>query len=493
MINKVLILGGGTAGLIAAIALKKLNPALSIELIRSKAIGGIGVGEGTTVYFPGYFHDILGVGQKRFFDAVQPTWKMGLRFKWGPRKGGFCYPFDAIYSAHGARLSKVDAFYADADPEASSRITALMENDRVFERDPSGAPIPHNAWGYHLENRRLVSYLEGYVANLGVALRDEKVEHVRQDENGISELILASGEHVTADLYVDSSGFVSLLLGKALNEPFVSFKSSLQNNRAVSGGWLRTNEIIQPYTACDTMNAGWCWQIDHEDCINCGYVYSSDFISDADAEAEFRKYKPKVKDTFQVKFISGRYQRGWVKNVVAIGNSSGFVEPLEATALAVICMQTAVLSKTLITHDREPRPALVNAFNRHHSLIWDDIRDFLYRFNTMLDTPYWQFCRNETNLAGAAPIVEYYQQCGPSELHNQSGMFTAPLNQFGLNGYYVLLLGQGVPFQKTYTPSAAEWKHWESEREKHRAAARRAFTAAEMLAYMRSPKWRWRS
>ncbi len=111
---------------------------------------------------------------------------------------------------------------------------------------------------------------------------------VPQNEEGIAGLVLASGVTQTADLYVDCSGFRSLLLGKTLREPFVNFKSSLFCDRAVIGPWKRTDEPIQPYTTAETTNAGWAWQIDHADYVNRGYVYSSNFISDDEAEREFR-------------------------------------------------------------------------------------------------------------------------------------------------------------------------------------------------------------
>src|SRR5205085_6173192 len=133
------------------------------------------------------------------------------------------------------------------------------------------------------------------------------------------------GAVASADLYIDCSGFRSLLLGQTLKEPFVSYKSTLFCSRAVISEWNRTDEPIQPYTTCETMECGWCWRIDHENFISRGYVYSPEFISDSDAEAEFRRKNPRVESTRIVKFVSGRYERCWVKNVIAMGNSAGFV------------------------------------------------------------------------------------------------------------------------------------------------------------------------
>src|SRR5262249_58189137 len=126
-------------------------------------------------------------------------------------------------------------------------------------------------------------------------------------------------------LYSDCPGSRPLLLSQTLREPYISFKPSLFCDRAIWGGWARGAEPIKPYTTAEAMDAGWCWRIDHEFLINRGYVYSSAFISDEDAEREFRAKNPKVQTTKPVKFVTGRHERAWVKNVVGIGNDAGFV------------------------------------------------------------------------------------------------------------------------------------------------------------------------
>jgi tryptophan halogenase len=492
MVNKVIVLGGGSAGFMAAMALKTKLPSLQVEVIRSKDIGIIGVGEGSTVGLTNFLHNYLRIGMTRFFDVAQPVWKLGLRFIWGPR-ADFFYSFDPGIQRHIPGLPKVAGYYCQEDMEYVERMTAFMRHDRVFERSSQGAPTFHPALSYHFENEKFVRYLEGYAADLGVTIRDDTVVEVNQDDSGVSGLMLASGQNVSADLYVDCSGFISMLVSKTLNEPFVSYKSSLFCDRAVVGGWDRTDEPIKPYTTCETMTSGWCWQIEHERRINRGYVYSSGFISDADAEAEFRLNNPKVSSTRIVKFVSGRYERCWVKNVVAIGNAGGFVEPLEATALGVIGVCSSLLADLLVDCDREIRPSQVARFNRYHAEYWDSIRDFLaihYRFNKRLGTPFWEHCLNETDLAGATPIVDYFRENGPSMLWNTAGAIGSH-DQFGLRGYYVLLIGQQVPYRRVHVPSEAEWSTWNEARQQHRAAALRAMTAAETLATIRSPKWRW--
>ena len=161
-----------------------------------------------------------------------------------------------------------------------------------------------------------------------------------------------------------------MLLGKTLGEPFVSFKQQpVLRPRGRRRLGPRTDEPIQPYTTAETMDAGWCWQIEHEHRINRGYVYCSAFISDEDAEREFRRKNPKVGPTRIVKFVSGRYERAWVKNVVAIGNACGFVEPLEATSLAVICDECDSLVNSYDDCDFQPTSTIRREFNKRAALV----------------------------------------------------------------------------------------------------------------------------
>jgi tryptophan halogenase len=449
------------------------------------------VGEGSTVGLYRFLHNYLGIPFKTFLEVAQPTWKLGLKFLWG-RRPHFYYPFGPGMENPAEGTGTPIGFFCRDDIEYADIVSALMAHDRVFPRGQNGAPLFHNALSYHFENEKFVTFLEQHAVSKGVAILDDTIQAVSQNQAGVTGLLVKSGRTETADLYVDCSGFRSLLLGQALKEPFVGFKSSLICDRALVGGWDRTEEPVKPYTTCETMNSGWCWQIEHETRINRGYVYASDFISDSDAEAEFRAGNPKVGPTRIVKFVSGRYERAWVKNVVGIGNASGFVEPLEATALGVIGVYSSLLADMLVDTDREIRPSQIALFNRYHADYWDSIREFLaihYRFNNRLQTPFWEHCRRDTDLAGATQIVDYYRDNGPSMLWSDSALLR-PHDQFGLRGYYVLLIGQEVPYRRTHVPSEAELAKWNQAREQHRAAALRAMTVNEALSIIRSPQWR---
>ena len=496
MIRRVLIVGGGSAGFLAALALKTRLPELDVRVVRSKEIGIIGVGEGSTPALTRFLHEYLAITPGRFFEVARPTWKLGLRFLWGPRTY-FNYSFNqAQLSGRIKGLRKAKAFYCWDEMAYEDPISALMTEDRAFERMPNRQPALHGSVAYHFENEKFVTFLEEAAAALGVTILDETIVEVKLGNGGVAGLRLESGSEEVADLYIDASGFGSLLLGKALAEPFLSFDRTLFCDRAVVGGWDRSEageQVIKPYTTCETMEAGWCWQIEHENRINRGYVYSSSFVTEEAAEKEFREKNPKVKATRVVHFTSGRYQRLWVKNVVAVGNAGGFVEPLEATALGAIAFQCRTLADTLADSEGEPTPLLQHRFNDLHGRAWDEIRNFLsihYRFNTRLDTAFWRQCRETVELGGAEAVLEMYRDCGPT-LWMEEVIDRA--NQFGLAGYFALLTGQKVPHGRIYQPSSEERAKWNAERERSRQMASRGVTVNEALSVVRSPQWRWRS
>ncbi len=492
MIQSVLVLGGGSAGFLAAATLKHRLPALQVTVLRSPDIGIIGVGEATTLAVPRHLHNYLAIDHAEFHRLAEPTWKVGIRFLWGPRPF-FDYGFGLQMDTRYAPLPKATGYFCeDVAWDHIGFPSALMSENKVFLRQPSGLPLMNGDVAYHIENEKFVGFLETFSRRLGVEVREDTMVEVFQDDTGITGLKLKSGQTASADLFIDCSGFASVLLGRTLGEGFISFKPSLYCDRAVIGGWDRAEEPIKPYTTAETMNGGWCWQIDHEHRINRGYVYSSSFLSDDDAETEFRAKNPKISDTRIVKYVSGRYHRSWVKNVVAIGNSSGFVEPLESTGLGAICGASEALAETLADSERSPTPTMQGQFNKRHGLSWDSIRRFLsihYRFNTRLDTPFWQECREHADLAGAEEIVDYYRENGPSLIWRHT--LVEPGFQFPMEGWISLLVGQKVPFERRHKPTADELHLWEKLQQHFRQESRRGFSTVEMLKLIRSPYWNW--
>src|SRR5215207_429343 len=237
MIKKVLVLGGGSGGFLAALALKVKLPQLQVDLIHSKDLGIIGVGEGSTLGLTDFLHKYLGISVRKFFATAQPTWKLGLRYLWGPRPH-FNYTFSnqqLLGKVDGLRKQK--GFYCWEEMLDEDPYSALMERNRVFERQPNGNPAIHTMLAYHFENEKFVRFLAEYAHAVGVMVSDDRMVDAQCGEDGIKALHFASGRVERADLYVDCSGFTSALLGNALREPFVAYDRTLFCDQAVVGGW----------------------------------------------------------------------------------------------------------------------------------------------------------------------------------------------------------------------------------------------------------------
>lgn len=465
-VESVLVVGSGSAGLIAALSLKKKLPRLKVRVVSSSRLGIIGVGEGTVPYVVNFIHQYLGMDEYRFFSEVDPVYKLGVRFTWGKRDY-FDYTFSQNQWAFQAPdLGRPSGFFARFGHHGIDLPGALMEKHKALPTRGAGYPdLPPagNLVAWHLENHSFVSWLDQSCVEAGVEMLEGEIKSVHQDETGaLSRIELKDGKRLSADLFVDASGFRTELLGKILSEPFDSFHDSLFCDRAVVGGWDRKpGEPILPFTTSDTMQSGWCWRIDHPHRINRGYVYSSKHISDEEAEREFRELCPDLKSTRLVKFRSGRHQRVWVKNVVAIGNAAGFVEPLEATAIMCICLQSRWLTDGLIDCQQQPTNSLIKLYNRYSGALWDEIREFLalhYRLNHRLASPFWRDCQNETKLSRGEELLDFYRENGPSRI---AEILIPKDSPFGIEGYFAMLVGMDAPMEKKSDPAfqkAALWK-----------------------------------
>jgi len=195
-----------------------------------------------------------------------------------------------------------------------------------------------------------------------------------------------------------------------------------------------------------------------------------------------------------VRFLSGHYRNSWVKNVVAVGNASGFAEPLEATSLAVICREARRIVETLRASYLDPGPASARAYNLMAAASWDGIRDFLaahYRFNTRLDTAFWRACRADVNLGGAADLIAYYGEEGPAEWGLNIHHLTHSFLGFSPDSYYTILLGQRVPYRRVHSMTAEEAHHLRGIRAQHGAIAASAIPAAAALEALCHPQPGW--
>ncbi len=492
-VQRVLVLGGGSAGLLVALTLKRLHPQLAVNLVYSSEIGVIGVGEGTTAAFPAHLFDTLGISKEEFYSGAQPTWKQGLRLLWGPRDD-FFYDFEFQYDQRFDGLPKANGFYTAADCHNLSQASALMASDKAFITGALGKPVIKGQYAFHIENHRLVACLEEIAKRNGITLEDDVLDRVEMADGKVSALHFKSGSTRTADLYVDASGFRAELIGKALQEPFKSFSDALFCDRAVIGGWERTDEEILPYTTAETYDNGWCWQIEHESFINRGYVYSSSFVSDEDAQAELLAKNPKISTPPRVvKFRSGRYERSWVGNVVAVGNASGFVEPLEATALAQVIYESRWLAESLRQTGMKLDDTMISAFNRVVAIAWDEIRDFLayhYKFNTRLHTPFWKHCREATSLGGHEDLYTLYKEVGPNPVLLIQSLRDRP-NIYGVEGFLAMLVGMQVPHEAIHLPSGDEFAHFQRHRDKLATQAKNGVSVRQALDAIRRPSWQW--
>jgi tryptophan halogenase len=493
-IQDILVLGAGSAGLLAALSLKRKLPQLTVRIVRSPDIGVIGVGEGTTPNFPEHLFSYLGLNRKLFHARAEPTWKLGIRFLWGTR-GRFDYSFDQQLDYTAPDLRMPNGYYCEEDFCCTSLPSALMWHGKAFAKHDNGCPDIQGWHAFHIENEKLVAVLELCACECGVEIIDGRVTGAdRLPQGEIAAVHLEDGQRLAADFFIDCSGFRSELLGKLLEEPYQSFSDALFCDRAVIGGWDRAaDEPILPYTTAEQMDAGWSWQIEHEHHVNRGYVYSSSFISDEQAEEEFLRKNPKApKSPRIVKFRSGCYRRQWVENVVAIGNSGGFVEPLEATALMIVCGNLQTLVEMLNRSRLMPTPTLRDLFNELTGKGWADIRDFLalhYKLNRAPQTSFWDHCRADTKLGNLSGLMDFYEENGPTGFcrYRLSGL----QNDFGLEGHLVMLVGNKHPHRARYTPPPADLARWEARREHFSAQAQSGLDVKETLAFIRHPGWHW--
>jgi len=424
MVTKVVIVGGGSAGWMTASYLIKALRNIHITVVESERIGTIGVGEATfsTVKL---FFDFLELPEREWMPQCSAAYKMAIRFtNWTNVKGHhFYHPFQRFESACGMnagewwlKLKRQEEPFDHAcftipvlcDAKKSPRHldgSVFDEKVRDFFRDsmppPNAMMAGHGVqypYGYHFNASELAKFLQGYAVRRGVARVVDDVVDVPLREDG-SIAAIRTKEHglIEADLFVDCTGFRGLLINKTLGEPFISFNDTLLNDRAIAIQVPRDIEKdgIKPYTTAHAHNAGWSWNIPLYGRDGTGYVYSSKFIDQNEAEREFREFLgPAAKDCSanHVKMRIGRCRNSWVKNCVAIGLASGFVEPLESTGIFFIQHGIEELVENF-PRDKALDENLIASFNAATAECIDGVREFLnihYFASNRADTPYWK-------------------------------------------------------------------------------------------------------
>jgi tryptophan halogenase len=402
---KVVVVGGGTAGWMAAAALTKLLPTrCDVTLVESEAIGIVGVGEATLPHIRG-FNDRLGIDEAEFMAGTRATFKLGIEFQgWGREGDSYIHPFGTFGSGHGdvpfhqywCRLRDEGAEVAPLG-EYSMAVTMAQMN-RFARPDPDPAKIESTFnYAYQFDATLFAPFLRTIAERFGASRIEGRIVDVELDgESGdITALRLEDGQRIEGDLFLDCSGFVSLVIGKALGEPFEDWSHWLPCDRAVAMP-CRTETALTPYTSAIAMPAGWRWRIPLQHRTGNGYVYSSSFTSDDEARTALMGAvegeaiaEPRV-----LKFKAGRRSRSWVRNCVSVGLASGFLEPLESTSIYLI--QAAISALVELFPEREISPLDRDEFNRLIDMEYDRIRDFLilhYHATERSESPFWDYVR----------------------------------------------------------------------------------------------------
>ena len=484
----IVVLGAGSAGMLAGLTFQQVVPEGKVTIVRSSNIPVIGVGESTTPAMPLFLHKSLNIDPLEFARQADPVWNMGNRFYFGdPGREYFDYAFQPAMEQVDAELRKNIMYYLlEGDMHNFCLSSGLMDQHRSpFFADAERKVTAWNSFGYHIDNQKFLAYLEQQALQRGIEIMEADVCDVRQAPNGdVTHLVLEGGGEVEADFYVDCSGFHGQLIRKVYDVPFVSYSDNLFCDRAVIGSWDRDHPI-EPFTTSISMNHGWCWNIELRDRITRGYVYSSAFCGEDEAIEELRVMSPQIGDDVRaISFPSGRLERHWVNNVVAIGNSSGFVEPIEATALLVVTDQLNFASKILLDSYGDVPDMMRDKECERVRTMWDDIRDFIvvhYKFNKHVDTPFWEHCRNECSLGNATEFYEYYKKAGPSTL---SARLLSPYSVIGFNGYMNVLLGLKAETDRPPRLLSQDWRGWDSYTARVKQKSLQALTTEQAIESM---------
>lgn len=482
--RRVGILGGGTAGYLSALALRRAHPELEITLIESSRIPVIGVGEATTPELVRLLHAprFLGLDVADFYQQVMPTFKLGIKFQWGgPAPYDFPFPFQR------GRLPESLLYEGSLNDQSLGAMLMARHRVPVFRspRDGTTHSLLHRIrWAYHLDNRRFVSYLQQQANLAGIKHVDAEVAHVDLSDDNLSVTALRTvdGQVLDADLWIDCSGFRSLLMEKQMQSAYIDYSPSLFTDRAVVAN-APNGGLSNPYTHAQTMNAGWCWTIPFLDADHHGYVYSSSFLDEDRAVEEMKSMNPDLGDHRVIHFRSGRHTDFWKGNVVALGNAYGFVEPLQSTALHMLVFQIELLTTHFPASKKEHR--FKEALNNKVGERWDSLRWFLgvhYRYNRARNTEFWRAANSTADISGAEQRVALYRERAPMSYKPSHHYRLLPPEFFSDDhAFDSMLMGLKVPTDRLETVhDRATWQ---------RLRASLALTADTALEQREALRW----
>lgn len=403
-IKTITILGGGTAGWMAAAAMARFFSAehYLIQVVESDQIGTVGVGEATIPHLR-YFNNILGIDESEFIQATQATYKLGIEFKnWGQLGESYIHPFgshgydiDGIAFHHywlrlrnANRVAPLDQF--------SMAVVAAEHGKFEYPSTDKNSPLSTFTYAFHINATAYARYLRSYAEARGVVRIEGKVKNVGVDEQtgNITHLVLESEQMVLGDLFLDCSGFRALLIEETLKTGYEDWSQWLLCDRAVAMP-CELNGTAKLFTQATAQQFGWQWKIPLQHRTGNGYVYSSKYIND---DAALKTLLSKLDGAALaepnfLKFTPGRRLQSWKKNCISIGLSSGFLEPLESTSIYLI--QIAILKLLEFFPSQIESPIKMNEFNRQIKNEYEKIRDFIilhYNLTRRTDSDFWKYC-----------------------------------------------------------------------------------------------------
>src|SRR3989440_678538 len=455
-LRSILIVGGGTAGWMAAAALAKvLGRECSIRLIESEEIGTVGVGEATVPHLK-LFNSVLEIDEAEFIREVRGTFKLGIQFvDWGRIGDRYIHGFGTI--GHDYGLLPFHQYWlkqflagkaADIGAYSLNSAAAPLGKFMASATDvPPTSPLANIAYAYHFDAGLYARYLRGYAEARGVRRTEGQVVNVtlRGDDGFIDAVVLDSGEKVAGDLFIDCSGFRGLLIEEVLHTGYDDWSHWLPCDRAMAVPCENVGPPT-PYTRSTARAAGWQWRIPLQHRTGNGYVYSSAYISDDEAATTLLKNLDgrALAEPRMLKFTTGRRRRFWSKNCVAIGLASGFMEPLESTSIYLI--QSGIARLINLLPDQGFSPVLIERYNAQSAFEFERIRDFLilhYYATQRDDTPFWNYCRT---MSIPAPLDNTMR------LFRDSGRFFRDAEElFALTSWVQVLLGQRIE-PRSYHP-----------------------------------------
>jgi hypothetical protein len=499
-LTRVVIVGGGSAGWITAAPLARMlcgapERPCEVVVVESAEIGTVGVGEATLPTIAFYNH-MLGLDEADFVRSTKASFKLGIEFRdWGRIGHHFFHGFgDFGPAVHNRPLWMYWLRLRAADPSLPSyeewSTATTMAREGRFALPRQGEPSPANAYNYayHFDAGLYGAYLRDYAVRYGAQRIEGTIAGVetRGEDGFVSTLVLRDGRRIDGDLFIDCSGFRALLIGDTMKSPYEDWSHWLPCNRALAVPSERVDPIA-PFTVSTAKVAGWQWRIPLQHRTGNGLVYSSAHLGDdAAAGLLLSGLDGKALDAPRpLRFTTGRRREGWVKNVVAIGLSSGFLEPLESTSIQLI--MDGVSRLTALLPDRRFEPALAAEFNRQMAYRYESVRDFIilhYKLGERRDSEFWRYCADMPIPDALAHQIELFRRTGRVAIIEPEG--------FGVPSWASIFMGLGL-MPERYDPyvdlvdGEVVRRHLMGVREAIRQSVRSLPTHRDFLARLERP------